>query len=379
MERINTWLDTLPRETLWASGRGVPAFRTMGVIGFHAAVALLAVGAVRLGRPLSAAFGAAVICAAGFFLWALLRRWLVRREKLVLLEHAWFAMASVALYMVLIHEPVWPWLDAAAVALCGFLTFGRIGCLLAGCCHGQPSSFGIRYARPTHPADGIRLFPVQGVEAACLAVLTIGGLAGLGSGRPGDVFLTIAVLYAVVRFGTEGLRGDSRSRLFGVPVARIMVCLQLAGAIAVDEFVRQPVSDPARYLPAAVGLAVCAVAGLRWRRPRPISVPAASEIRRLAAATTGSEPTADPVAHDLGEGATAVASGLTDGWHLSVSVKDGPGGAAERLSEAALGERPDVVTERDIAHTFVRASGTRFGYFNARHGPDTAESPVKKS
>lgn len=379
MERINTWFDALPRETIWASGRGVPALRAMGVLGFHAAVALLVVGAVRLDRPLSAAFGAAVNCAAGFFLWALVRRWLFHLEKLVLLEHAWFAMASVAFYMVLIHEPVWLWLDAAAVALCGFLTFGRIGCLLAGCCHGQPSSFGIRYTRAGHPADGLRLFPVQGVEAACLAVLTIGGLAGLGSGRPGDVFLTITVLYAVVRFGTEGLRGDGRSRLFGIPIARIMVCLQLAGAITVDEFVRQPVSDPARYLTSAVGLAVCAMAGLTWRRARPLSVPVAAEIRRLAAATPDSEPTSDPIAHDLGEGATAVTSGLTDGWHLSVSVEEGPDGAAERLSEAALGERPDVVTDRGIAHTYVRASGTRFGYFDARPTPHIAESPVEKS
>lgn len=372
MERISSWLDTLPRETIWASGRGVPAFRAMGVIGFHIAVVLLVIGAVRLGRPLSAAFGAAMICAAGFFLWVLLRRWLARRENLVLLEHAWFAMASVALYAVLIHEPLWLWLDAAAAALCGFLAFGRTGCLLAGCCHGQPSAFGIRYTRAAHPTDGIRLFPVQAVEAACLAVLALGGLAGLGSGRPGDVVLAIAVLYAVVRFGTEGLRGDSRSLLFGVPVARIMVCLQLGGALAADEFLRQPAGDPARYLPAAVGLAVCAVAGLRWRRPRPLSVPAATEVRRLAAATADSEPAADPVTYNLGEGAIAVTSAVDGGRHLSVSVKQGPDGAAGRLSEAGLGQRPDLVTHSGTAHTFVRGAGTRSGYFNAGRAPDIA-------
>src|SRR3954452_18859783 len=89
---LNTLLDRLPRTRTGRLGREAPTFRTCGVAGFYGAlVALLAAGLIRELSLLSLAV-VALVCAASFFGWALLRRKLTGRETLVLLEHVWIAL-----------------------------------------------------------------------------------------------------------------------------------------------------------------------------------------------------------------------------------------------------------------------------------------------
>jgi phosphatidylglycerol---prolipoprotein diacylglyceryl transferase len=92
--------------------------------------------------------------------------------------------------------------------------FGKIGCLLAGCCYGKPSEAGwwaITFTHPDIAAHPLNepLYATQAYDA----VVIFGSLAlvlwikrrGWCVGR---LFLVYAMLYSVGRFFTEQYRGD---------------------------------------------------------------------------------------------------------------------------------------------------------------------------
>ena len=234
LDRLNAAFDVLPRVRFFRDTRPVPAFRALGVFGFYLAV-MVTVG-VGLAKELSPAVLAAmsVVCGASFYAWALLRRWLTGRENLVLLEHVWIALgASWGLLTVLDVAP-WPFLDAAVCGLAFFLAMGRVGCLLVGCCHGLPSSVGVAYPE-THVVDGfcaewvgVRLFPVQLLEALGLVVIGVVCTVLALVGSPGTAFGAWLVLYAVMRFGLEAIRADVRPHLLGISQSRWMALAEVA-------------------------------------------------------------------------------------------------------------------------------------------------------
>lgn len=230
----NAWLDTLPRATFGRYTQPVPAFRTCGIIGFYGAVLTLMAAGLVTGRSLLVLAGVATVAGLSFFSWAFLRRAVTGHESLVLLEHVWFAETCVALWLWVVGAPVLPNLDVLAVGLCIFLAAGRVGCLLVGCCHGRPSSVGIRYG-PELARDGlaehvvgVRLLPVQAFEAIALVAVGAVGFAALAETPPGAVFTWFLIAYAVIRFGLEGLRGDDRPHLLGLSVNRWMCIAEFA-------------------------------------------------------------------------------------------------------------------------------------------------------
>lgn len=92
-----------------------------------------------------------------------------------------------------------------------FGTFvGRVGCFLAGCCHGAPTSLPWAVVFPAgHPSGGVPVHPVQLYDAAfgaagCLASALLYRRRRFG----GELFLGWLVAYALYRFGTELLRAD---------------------------------------------------------------------------------------------------------------------------------------------------------------------------
>lgn len=327
----------------------MPAYRATGVVGYHLALGLIVVNALVAGRPLAVALGVALVCGLSFFAWALLRLWVTGTENIVQLEHVWVACAATGGYLVAIGQPVWPWFDLLAVALAVFLACGRVGCLLAGCCHGFPCGVGIVYTRPTHPLRGVRLFPLPVLEVLGLLVLAVIGQC-LFTARPGTACLVIAAGYAVLRFGTEGLRGDRVLRRGPVSSGRLMAVAQLVAVVVVDEFVRQPEPHAARLVSLGAGLAGVAVAGWRWRRPRPLSRAVIQELRAAAAAGTVDElRLADGVTvsvrtHPFG---TEVAIGVS-GEAAAVTAD-----AARRLCVAAFAREPDVTGGDGAAHVLL--------------------------
>lgn len=88
-------------------------------------------------------------------------------------------------------------------------TFGRLGCFMSGCCYGLPYSgpFSVRFIRVgiTEP-----VFPVQLLEAALNLLLCLFLLHYTTKTRSGAQSLWLyTLLYAVLRFLLEFLRGDS--------------------------------------------------------------------------------------------------------------------------------------------------------------------------
>lgn len=271
---MNQILDTLPRTRFGAHAREVPAFRTCGVAGFHAAVAVALAGGLLSGRSLALVAVLCLVCALSFFAYTYLRRAVTGHEKLVLLEHVWFAEACAAAVLWAMGEPVGGYLDVVAPAMAVFLAGGRTGCLLVGCCHGHPSSLGVVYGE-AHVEDGfprelvgVRLFPVQALEAAGLLVIGFTGLAALPWAPPGRVFAWFLAAYAVLRFGTEGLRGDPRPHWLGLSVPRWMSLAELGIALWITRAAGPPQRDLALLALLLAGLAA-ALAARRYFDPRP--------------------------------------------------------------------------------------------------------------
>jgi phosphatidylglycerol:prolipoprotein diacylglycerol transferase len=97
-------------------------------------------------------------------------------------------------------------------------TFGRFGCLLAGCCHGRPTDepWGIVFTDPRSQVPqvwlGVPLHPTQLYEAfgnAVIAACLYQVLKRTENGRPGLVVAMYFASYGILRFFEEFYRGDT--------------------------------------------------------------------------------------------------------------------------------------------------------------------------
>lgn len=294
---LNRRLDALPRTRVGLASRAVPAFRTCGVSGFYVAVATTFGATLLAGREMLPAAALCVVCAFAFFAYVYVRKWITGREQLVLLEQVWTAEIFCAVALEIMRVPVLPYLDVIAPGMAFFLAAGRVGCLLAGCCHGRPSSFGVTYGAehaergfPRHLV-GIRLFPVQAVEAAGLVVIGMTSLAALPFAAPGRVFAWFLAGYAVLRFGTEALRGDRRPHWLGMSIPRWMALAELGAAMWITRDGGAPVRDAAIAVLLLITLAA-ALAAVRFfdRRPAFLAPAHAAEVRAAARALADEAP-----------------------------------------------------------------------------------------
>jgi phosphatidylglycerol---prolipoprotein diacylglyceryl transferase len=125
------------------------------------------------------------------------------------------ATAAGILYAWLKKLPLWKLADVVAPSIALGYVFGRIGCLLNGCCYGRACSlpWAIRFpeGHETHPV-GQAATPVHPTELY-ESLLNLGlflGLAWLFRRKKfdGQVFGTYLVCYAVLRSFVETFRGD---------------------------------------------------------------------------------------------------------------------------------------------------------------------------
>lgn len=121
------------------------------------------------------------------------------------------------------HLPAWKFCDFFAPAVALGHAVGREGCFLAGCCYGRPLLTEAWYAVvfPADPASlapvGIPLYPTQLLESGGEFLIFLGLWWGLRHKKfDGQIFSVYLMLYALLRFLIEFLRGDlERGHLAG--------------------------------------------------------------------------------------------------------------------------------------------------------------------
>ncbi len=129
------------------------------------------------------------------------------------------ALAALWLYGKHYRLPMASLFDFYAPLIALFHVFGRVGCFLAGCCHGIESArCGIAYSHSALAPNHVPLFPVQLAEAAGeLILFGVLVLFERNHHRQGKTLPLYLGLYAVLRFGLEFLRGDAvRGIWFGL-------------------------------------------------------------------------------------------------------------------------------------------------------------------
>ncbi|HSN98418.1 MAG TPA: prolipoprotein diacylglyceryl transferase [Candidatus Nanopelagicales bacterium] len=160
-----------------------------------------------------------------------------------------FLGASAAAYWLLQRDrfPFWKAADMAGFVIPLGLGFGRMGCLLAGCCFGLRTELplGLSFPPgspaseaqwklqelatlrlPSHPVHPTQIYESAvsfGIAAVCL--LWVHGRKRYD----GQVFVAFVALYALGRFALEFLRADDRGGLLGLSTSQL-IGLGLVGA-----------------------------------------------------------------------------------------------------------------------------------------------------
>ena len=165
------------------------------------------------------------------------------------------AVVVALLYLRRHRLPLWTTTDVFAPGIALGHVVGRLGCLMAGCCFGKPTSvpWAITFRDPAALANvgtplGVPLHPTQLYEAGAEALILVFLLVFERRGRPfpGRTFWGYMLLYGISRFVIEFYRGDSRGMVFDVLstsqfVSVILVPLSLVMLVLLS---RRP--DPTR-------------------------------------------------------------------------------------------------------------------------------------
>ena len=249
-----------------------------------------------------------------------------------------------------LDAPVLLHLDATALGLGAFLAFGRIGCLHVGCCHGRPAARGAVYT--SEHADlgfprylvGLRLVPVQAIEACGVLALVVAGSAVVAAGAAAGAGVALYVGgYALLRFPLELLRGDpgrrwwaglSEAQWTSLALAAVLLGLGVGGVLPGPAWLH---ALPLVVLACLAGLQVAGVIG----RPRGALDP--RHVRELAEAVRAAERRpADVIPTSFGLRVSFGAEGGADHWSFS-----GPSpGTTRSLARAVLWlRRPEADAE----------------------------------
>jgi phosphatidylglycerol:prolipoprotein diacylglycerol transferase len=147
--------------------------------------------------------------------------------------------------------PFWKAADMAGFAVPLGLAFGRMGCLLAGCCFGAECSLPWAMSFPprspaseaqfkAHTLSSMNMWshpvhPTQIYESAASLAIAAFCLLWVHPRKryDGQVFATFLALYAVARFLLEMLRRDDRGGMLGLSTSQLIGVGLLLAAIAI--------------------------------------------------------------------------------------------------------------------------------------------------
>lgn len=159
-----------------------------------------------------------------------------------------FIGASLAAWFLLRRDrfPFWKAADMAGMVIPVGLTFGRMGCLLGGCCFGRPLDGALGLAFPAYSAasaaqaragliagehlHALPVHPTQLYEA--WGALTLGAALTFWlhprKRYDGQVFLGFVAGYAALRFVLEFFRADDRGGIGALSTSQIVGLLLVA-------------------------------------------------------------------------------------------------------------------------------------------------------
>ena len=164
--------------------------------------------------------------------------------------------AMLLLYCKIFHLSIAKYLDLFAPGAALGHAFGRVGCLISGCCHGAVTSGGfyIIYENPvgTSTPTGVPLVPVQLLEIiALVCIFVISEIIFYRTKRPGNAALFYALSYCVARFILEFFRGDSvRGVFLGVSTSQyisfaiFLLCYAVIFLRVLEHYGKLPQKNP---------------------------------------------------------------------------------------------------------------------------------------
>lgn len=139
---------------------------------------------------------------------------------------------AVAIWYIRHHKlPLWTTCDMFAPGIALGHVIGRVGCLMAGCCYGLPTTvaWAVSFTDPFAAANvgtplNVPLHPTQLYEAGAELLILVFLLATERKRRPfpGRTFWGYMCLYAVSRFIIEFYRGDERGFIMGVSTSQFI-------------------------------------------------------------------------------------------------------------------------------------------------------------
>lgn len=332
---------------------GWPAFRAAVVAGAAVGFALSSAVALLRGPSFQGWLVTAAAAALAAYVYGVAVKLLTGGEWTASFQSMASVFTGAWAALRLTGLPPLPYLDLLALGLCANQAVGRLGCLLAGCCHGRPARRGVVYT-DAHAAHGfawhlvgIVLAPTQLLEAVALALLAAGlALLALGAHAAGDVLAVYFGGYALVRALLDPWRGDFVPYAFGLGRAQLAT---LGFTLLVARLSALGVLPARRaYEVAPLALAALAAGLAAWRRLDPARrarwlAPAHVEELAAVVAALARVPASEPVPRVLRTSEGLRLSGSTARnvapAHVTVSRRAPPLAVAEaRVLAALLGQ-----------------------------------------
>jgi hypothetical protein len=288
--------------------------------------------------------------------------------------HYEIAVAVVTVFTLwLLGQPVLPYLDVMVIGKGVLLAFGRLGCFMAGCCHGQPCRMGVCYSHVksgfARHYIGVRLFPVQLIESLIVWYLTgLGGYLLLSGARPGTSLSVYVVGYGAARFLIEFLRADpQRPYLWNFSEAQWTALLLLGLVVSLQYAAVLPFHVSHVIVAGGIWLAMLAVSLRRhlWQTEYKLVAPRhVAEIAKafeLVSRATPEEIVTARTSQGVQVSASQlqIATALVD--HYSLSQRDGE--MSEETARSLLRLAPRVAP--DLVHS-TKVIGGVIGRGNCR-------------
>jgi prolipoprotein diacylglyceryltransferase len=207
-------------------GVRVHSYQAMIYFGLSSCLILLDVMSRAVGLDPFRCFAAAIVLAAigliGARLWFVAAHWeyyrrrpasIWKREEggAAIVGGLVISIVASPLVLIPLNLPLGLFWDAAIFGMLVWSMFGRLGCLLHGCCSGKPTGGFFSLSLPNHLGEWQRRIPTQLLELLlCGCILAAGATLWRYRPFPGALFLMCLSMYGLGRAALLRLREDYR-------------------------------------------------------------------------------------------------------------------------------------------------------------------------